>query len=71
MESFSAKFDKTIADLVKHIESSDSSHILLATVPSKSLPISDKIKSHHLSRLFTVTFQNRNKIEDEIFKFLQ
>lgn len=82
MESFSKEFERSILNLLQKISSEN--FLVVATVPSKNLSLSDKLKTHHLSKLFTVitclnfilelkliyfkvSFQNRNKIIDEVY----
>lgn len=53
MEMFSSLFEKSMIKLLGQIDQA-AECLVIATVPTKSLSLSDKFKSHPLSQLFTV-----------------
>ncbi|RNA31619.1 cancer-related nucleoside-triphosphatase -like protein [Brachionus plicatilis] len=69
MESYSKEFERLVSDMMLKINTDN--FILVATVPNRSLSLSDKLKGHPLSKTFTVTFQNRNYIVEEIFNSIK
>lgn len=53
MESFSSKFERIVTDMMLNVHMQD--FLMLATVPVRSLSISDKLKSHPFAKLFIVS----------------
>jgi len=53
MEMFSTLFEKAMISLLGQINQTTES-LVIATVPTKSLSLSDKFKNHPLSQTFTV-----------------
>jgi nucleoside-triphosphatase THEP1 len=54
MEMFSFSFEKALVELLKNIEKNN--FLVLATVPLKSLKLSDMFKTNSRSKIFTVCF---------------
>jgi hypothetical protein len=53
MEMFSTLFEKSMINLLGQMNQTSES-LVIATVPTKSLSLSDKFKSHPFSQSFTV-----------------
>ncbi len=54
MEMLSTLFERIVVEMMSKID--DQNFLIVATVPSKSLTLPDKLKSHSSSKLFTVIF---------------
>lgn len=52
MEMFSNLFERSMITLLEQVKTVDC--LILATVPTKSLSLSDKFKNHPLAQLITV-----------------
>lgn len=61
MEMFSHQFERSLQNIMAKIF--DKRFLLIATVPSKNLSLSDKLKSHPCSKLFTVRFRKLNQVK--------
>lgn len=54
MEMFSNQFERSVQNIMQKI--SGQKFLFIATVPRKNLSLSDKLKSHPCSKLYTVGF---------------
>jgi len=54
---FSLKFEKSMTDLLQKIE--EDKCLILATVPVKTLKMSDKFKNNSRSKVFMVSFYSK------------
>lgn len=66
MESFSSSFERETLKLLGTVDVGK--FIIVATVPIRNMSLSDKFKSHPLSKLYTVTVLNRDGLVDEIYE---
>ncbi|XP_050345791.1 nucleoside-triphosphatase THEP1 [Nymphalis io] len=63
MEFFSSKFKSRIMEIF----TPDSKNLVLATIPArKSDPLIESIRNNSMTKVWTVTRQNRNNIQEEI-----
>jgi hypothetical protein len=56
MEMFSHYFEKLVSDMLNKISKQE--FLLVATVPTKSLKLADKLKEYPNSKLFTVFYKS-------------
>ncbi|CAF0813195.1 unnamed protein product [Brachionus calyciflorus] len=65
MEATSKNFERLMLNLLDKV--STENFLIIATVPTSYLSLSDKFKQHPKSKIFEVTFLNRNNLADQIF----
>ncbi|CAH0746970.1 unnamed protein product [Bemisia tabaci] len=65
MELYSNKFKQKVSEIFRNSET-----VILATIPSRPMPVVDSLRKLPSAKIFTLSVQNRDDLEDEVMTHL-